>query len=230
MTPPFYRGILFSVSVVFPCAQRGALCAATGFGGQAFGLCGDAGAPEMWRPPVRRAADERHLSQHAEWGNDRFIEEDLKVFAPPRTNTSWTKQQWAKLWNAWRGKPTETPPKVNFDEQLVLVVTSRAAKGAVRATLNDKGNLVVVLGDPLVEAVQKKAGGGWYYALAVIPREGIKTINGKPVKAAGAASARPTDDSLKSITERLKKLEQANAELTATVERLQKEVDQLKKK
>lgn len=176
--------------------------------------------------PVR--AGDKEIMVLAEWGAGSSVEEDLKVLAPTDQHIG-DEKEWAKLWTAWRGKQSKTP-QVNFNEQVVLVVTSRDEILSIAARLDDKGNLTVSLGKPASNTFQKKSGEGWYYRLAVIKREGIKTVNGQPIKKGDTSPAQLTNAALQEITDRLTKLEQANAELRAAVERLQKEVEQLKKK
>jgi hypothetical protein len=165
----------------------------------------------------------------AEWGANTSISEDDKVLAPADLHIG-DEKEWAKLWASWRGRQTKNPPQVNFKEQLVIVATSRHDISGLSLNLDDKGNLTVRVAKTVEDTFGKGSGEGWHYRLAVIPREGIKTIDGRSVKSADPATARPADSTLEEFATRLKKLEEANAELRATVERLQKEIEQLKKK
>ena len=177
-----------------------------------------------------RAADEpgKPVKPSAEWGGNAFVEEDDKVLAPGDLHIV-DEKEWAKLWSAWT-RQTRKTPQVNFKENLVLVVATREEISDLAIRVDDKGNLTVTPLKVGPNPVTRKSGEGWYYRLSVLPREGIKTIAGRPVKTGDLSHTRAADDRLEDITERLKKLEQANAELRATVERLQKEIEQLKKK
>jgi hypothetical protein len=76
-----------------------------------------------------------------------------------------------KLWTAW--KIGDKMPKVDFTKDIVVIATTRGSTLRLTARLDDKGNL--------------RVGGfgtrdfrpGFRYVIAVIPREGVKSINGK---------------------------------------------------
>lgn len=80
-----------------------------------------------------------------------------------------------KLWKAWR--PKEAVPKVDFTKELVLVATAAGPnRVAMSATLDDKGDLKVRSRATLI------GGLGFGYAIATVSRQGVKSINGKPLK------------------------------------------------
>jgi hypothetical protein len=80
-----------------------------------------------------------------------------------------------KLWKAWR--PKEALPKVDFNKELVLVATAPGPnRVALSASLDDKGDLKIRSRATLV------GGLGFGYAIATISRQGVKSINGKPLK------------------------------------------------
>jgi len=82
---------------------------------------------------------------------------------------------WEKLWKAWRDK--EELPKVDFAKELVLVVTvSGPNQAIVGIGLDGEGDLTLGVGST------KVGGPGFGYYLAVVPRKGVKTIDGKPIK------------------------------------------------
>jgi hypothetical protein len=175
-------------------------------------------------------AADKQIELIAEWGADTFVSDEDHLLAPADRHIV-DEKEWAKLWTAWRPDRARTPPPMlNFNERLVIVVTSRDKITSVRAYLGDKGELTVQKVTSGMDADRRESGKGFYYRLAVIKREGVKTINGRPLKKADVSPALPADSTLQDLTERLKKLEQANAELRATVDRLQKDVEQLKKK
>ncbi|HJZ54926.1 MAG TPA: hypothetical protein VKE74_08195 [Gemmataceae bacterium] len=75
----------------------------------------------------------------------------------------------ARLWDV------RNPPKVDFNKEFLVVVTSRSSKLVVQTKLDDKGDLDVrglENGD-----VQ----GGFRYGIKSVSREGIKTVNGRPL-------------------------------------------------
>ena len=179
-------------------------------------------------PPQARA-DEKKPEPKAvelisEWGGPFLHDPDLKLFAPAAMYVE-TDEEWAKLWKAWRGDDAKIPP-VNFKEQLVLVVTSRNDKTALSASLDAAGNLEVKAYSASPLTVVDPARKGFSFRLGAVSRDGVRTVNGQPLKKDAPPGAAAADE----VAERLKRLEQANAELRAAVERLQKEVEQLKKK
>lgn len=100
--------------------------------------------------------------------------------ALPEGNLIAEEESWAKLWKAWR--PEEELPEVDFAESIVYVGTapgpnrtlfsaSRAADGELRITLGGT----------------KIGGPGFGYVLAVLPREGLETYQGKPLPPAAEA-------------------------------------------
>jgi hypothetical protein len=98
---------------------------------------------------------------------------DLKKEAPKEGYVA-DKEAWAKLWKAYRGGDA---PEVDFDKELVLVtVDDFDAWVRVLACLDDEGDLTVRLVYP--DEAQKTI--ACTYEFAVIRREGVKTIGGKP--------------------------------------------------
>jgi hypothetical protein len=79
-----------------------------------------------------------------------------------------------KLWVKWR--PGEKVPKVDFTQNLVVVVTSEGGyRVAAVPQLDAKGNLKVYSWGEVAH------GSGFGYQIAVIPRKGIKTVAGRRV-------------------------------------------------
>ena len=76
-----------------------------------------------------------------------------------------------KLWTAW--KVGDKMPRVDFTKDLVVLATTRGSRVVLRVQLDDKGNL--------------RVGGfgtrdfrpGFRYVIGVIPRAGVKSVNGK---------------------------------------------------
>ena len=81
----------------------------------------------------------------------------------------------AKLWAAWR--IAEPCPKVDFKTQLVLVRTCPCSHISIAPLLDDKGNLHVQV--TITKDLREDTG----YILVLIPRQGIRTVEGKPLEA-----------------------------------------------
>lgn len=108
------------------------------------------------------------------WAGIIRDDEKLKRQAPVTGHVG-DAMQFEKLWKVWR--PKEAVPKVDFSKELVLVVTAAGPNQvALSATLDDKGDLKVRSRATLV------GGRGFGYALATVRRQGIKSINGNPLK------------------------------------------------
>jgi hypothetical protein len=92
-----------------------------------------------------------------------------------------------KLWQAW--KVPGPAPQVNFAQELVVVTTTRGSRLRFGATLDERGDLQVA------GLATRDLRPGFRYVIAVVTREGVKTVNGKELAAAGAkSSANPTQD------------------------------------
>ena len=88
-----------------------------------------------------------------------------------------------KLWQTWKVKGSV--PKVDFAKELVLVSTTRGSILRFAATLDEQGNLQVV------GVATRDLRPGFRYVIAVVSREGVKTVNGKELAAAAKPSASP---------------------------------------
>jgi hypothetical protein len=102
--------------------------------------------------------------------------EDAKLEKAWENGTAITnKDDFAKVWKSWTGK--DEVPQVDFDKELVLVLTQKIGVPSGQKLVDQKGGDFISTGE--IEAKQLK---GFGYSLTVFKREGIKTINGKPVK------------------------------------------------
>ena len=81
-----------------------------------------------------------------------------------------------KLWKKWgiEGKV----PEVDFRKEIVIVATTVGSRLSLSARLNDKGDLEVL------GIATRDIRPGFRYVLATVSREGVKTVNGKELKAA----------------------------------------------
>jgi membrane-bound inhibitor of C-type lysozyme len=76
-----------------------------------------------------------------------------------------------RLWQAWR--VPDPLPKVDFSKNLVVVATTRGSMLRLTPTLDDKGNLQVM------GIATKDLRPGFRYVIAILSREGVKTVDGK---------------------------------------------------
>jgi hypothetical protein len=81
-----------------------------------------------------------------------------------------------KLWQTW--KVTGPVPQVDFAKNLVVVSTTQGSRLRFAANLDKKGNLQVV------GLATRDLRPGFRYVIAVVSREGVKTVNGKKLAAA----------------------------------------------
>lgn len=77
----------------------------------------------------------------------------------------------AKLWESW--KLGDKVPEIDFKKNLVVLTTGRGSILDLRVMLNDKADLRVF------GFGTKDLRPGFRYAVGVVSREGVKTVNGK---------------------------------------------------
>jgi hypothetical protein len=118
-----------------------------------------------------------------------------------------------KLWKAWR--PDEKKPTVDFSKHLIVVVTDRLESFSPTLWFNKDGNLEIGFKTSVENNLPAPA---FSYHILVVPREGIKTIQGKAVNTDGKALKVE-----KSYSELLQELDQ----LRKTVERMEKTIKEL---
>ena len=93
-------------------------------------------------------------------------------------------QRWATLWKAWRGQ--ENVPAVDFQKQMVLVFTADGPNSVgCMPTHDGKGN---VRGDAMSTLM---GGPGFGYLMLCISREGVQTVNGKPLPGVKVPAGKP---------------------------------------
>jgi hypothetical protein len=97
----------------------------------------------------------------------------LQKAAP--TNGIITKSaSWKSVWQAWR--PNQEVPQVDFETEIVVVgVVPGPNRVLLKPVLAEGGDLQFVV------AGTRMAGPGFGYALEKVSREGVKTVNGKPI-------------------------------------------------
>jgi len=102
----------------------------------------------------------------------------------PAENFILDQERWAKLWKAWRGH--ENVPAVDFQKQMVLVFTADGPNSVGCTPTHDgKGN---VRGDAMSTLI---GGPGFGYLMLCIPREGVQTVNGKPLPGVKVPPSKP---------------------------------------
>jgi hypothetical protein len=94
----------------------------------------------------------------------------LQKAAPQRGCITDTKA-FTKLWQAW--KVGEKVPAVDFIKELALVATTSGSRLDTTARLTAEGDLRVLTKATL------DFGPGFRYQIVVVPREGVKMVNGK---------------------------------------------------
>jgi hypothetical protein len=76
-----------------------------------------------------------------------------------------------KLVKGW--KVADKVPDVNFDKEIVLVAKTVGSKLTLSASLDDKGDLKAL------GLATRDLRPGFRYVIISVPREGVKTVNGK---------------------------------------------------
>jgi hypothetical protein len=83
-----------------------------------------------------------------------------------------TAREWQRLSEAWVIK---NPPKVDFDKEFLVVATTQAGKLVLNTKLNENGDLLAkALDNGDIQS-------GFRYAVLSVKRDGVKTVNGKPL-------------------------------------------------
>jgi hypothetical protein len=127
----------------------------------------------LFTPLVPQArADKKDVSLTKEWKGS-VEDADLAKAAPEFVTDA---KAFAKLWKKWgvEGKV----PKVDFKKEIVIVSTTSGSRLSLSARLDDQGNLEVL------GIATSDFGPGFRYAMATVPRAGVKTVNGKELPAA----------------------------------------------
>jgi hypothetical protein len=75
------------------------------------------------------------------------------------------------LVKAW--KVAEKVPEVNFEKEIVLVAKTQGSKLTLRASLDENGDLRALA------VATRDLRPGFRYGIISVPKEGVKTVNGK---------------------------------------------------
>jgi hypothetical protein len=89
----------------------------------------------------------------------------------PENGVITTAAGWEKLARSW--KVADKVPEVNFDKELILIATSVGSRLEMNASLDDKGDLKAL------GFGTRDLRPGFRYVILSVPREGVKTVNGK---------------------------------------------------
>ncbi len=93
----------------------------------------------------------------------------------PKSGFLTDQQAFAKLWKAWR--PEEAVPEIDFHQHMVIVGLADGPNLVMfEPKLQKDGDLKFVV------ASTRMAGPGFGYRLVKISRDGVKTVNGKPIE------------------------------------------------
>lgn len=113
------------------------------------------------------------IEPSARWSG--MTADDLLQTVAPTDGFLADAQSLAKVWKAWR--PDEEVPVLDFKKELILVgVVPGPNTALMRPSLEDQGDLRFIV------AGTNKDGPGFGYLLLKVGREGIKTVNGKPLR------------------------------------------------
>lgn len=108
------------------------------------------------------------------WKGSSLVEAGMK--AAPDSGYITDAEAWAKLWKAWKFEDKQ--PEIDFKKQIVLVTVAGCAAnkwGKPSLKLTEKGDLQ---GGASATEI---GGPGFIYMIQVVDKEGIKSINGKPL-------------------------------------------------
>ena len=99
------------------------------------------------------------------------IDDEKLANEMPENGVITNAKDFEKLVKAW--KVAEKVPEVNFDREIVLVAKTGGSKLTLKASLDKKGDLKAL---GLATRDLRK---GFRYVIISVPKEGVKTVNGK---------------------------------------------------
>jgi hypothetical protein len=99
------------------------------------------------------------------------IDDEKLAKEMPENGVITNAKDFEKLVKAW--KVAEKVPEVNFDKEIILVAKTVGSKLTLKALLDEKGDLKALgLGTRDLRP-------GFRYVIISVPKEGVKTVNGK---------------------------------------------------
>jgi hypothetical protein len=114
-------------------------------------------------------AQKKALTIGKKWSGS-VADETLRKGAPECITTM---KGLEKLWKAW--KLEGSAPKVDFAKEIVIITTTVGSRVNLSASLDNKGDLSILgLGT-------SDFGTGFRYVMGTVSREGVKTVNRKPL-------------------------------------------------
>ncbi|MEO1999330.1 MAG: hypothetical protein ABGZ17_29145 [Planctomycetaceae bacterium] len=134
---------------------------------------------ELPAQQTQQPSQRKPLTAIKQWAG-RSRDSDGRRHAPKNSVVD-SKTQWDKLWAAW--KPGGPLPEVDFRRQLVLVGTAPGPNRVfLRALLDASGDV------KLLVASTKIGGPGFGFAMILVERKGLKTVDGQPIGAAAVVT------------------------------------------
>jgi hypothetical protein len=99
------------------------------------------------------------------------IDDEKLAKEMPENGVITNAKNFEKLVKAW--KVAEKVPEVNFDKEIVLVAKTEGSKLTLNASLDEKGDLKAL------GLATRDLRPGFRYVIISVPKEGVKTVNGK---------------------------------------------------
>ena len=99
------------------------------------------------------------------------IDDEKLAKEMPENGVITNARDFEKLVKAW--KVAEKVPEVNFDKEIVLVAKTEGSKLTLKASLDEKGDLKAL------GLATRDLRPGFRYVIISVPKEGVKTVNGK---------------------------------------------------
>jgi len=115
------------------------------------------------------AADPTPLKATNTWMGS--VEDKKLAKEMPENGVITNAKDFEKLVKAW--KVAEKVPEVNFDKEIVLVAKTVGSKLTLKALLDEKGDLKAL------GLATRDLRPGFRYVIISVPKEGVKTVNGK---------------------------------------------------
>jgi hypothetical protein len=99
------------------------------------------------------------------------IDDEKLAKEMPENGVITNARDFEKLVKAW--KVADKVPEVNFDKEIVLVARTEGSKLTLNASLDEKGDLKAL------GLASRDLRPGFRYVIVSVPKEGVKTVNGK---------------------------------------------------
>jgi hypothetical protein len=120
---------------------------------------------------VAFAADEKPKQIKATNTWSGSVDDEKLAAEAPKSGFITNAKEFDKLVKAW--KVADKTPEVNFDKEIVLVSTTPGSKLSLNAMLDDKGDLKAL------GIATRDLRPGFRYVIISVPKDGVKTVNGK---------------------------------------------------